>query len=32
VHDGAIGVHFIHAAVRSGRERAWVDARYTPPS
>lgn len=31
VQDGAIGVHFIHTAVRSGRERAWVDARYTPP-
>ena len=26
------GVHFIHTAVRSSRERAWVDAAYTPPS
>jgi len=32
VRDGAVGVHFIHAAVRSGRERAWVDARYSPPA
>lgn len=32
VQDGAKGVHFIHAAVRSGRERAWVDARYNPPA
>ena len=31
VQDGAIGVHFIHTAIRSGREGAWVDARYTPP-
>jgi hypothetical protein len=30
VEDGARGVHFIHTAVRSGRERAWVDARWTP--
>ena len=29
VQDGAIGVHFIHAALRS--QGAWVDARYTPP-
>ena len=32
VDDGVRGVHFIHAAVRSGRERGWVDARYTPPT
>lgn len=32
VDDGVRGVHFIHAAVRSGRERAWVDARYLPPT
>ncbi len=32
VDDGARGVHFIHAAVRSGRERGWVDARYVPPT
>lgn len=31
VQDGARGVHFILTAVRSGRERSWVDARYTPP-
>lgn len=30
--DGARGVHFIHTAIRSSRERAWVDARYTPPT
>ena len=30
VEDGAIGVHFIHAAVRSGREGRWVDTAYTP--
>ncbi len=29
---GAAGVHFIHTALRSSRERAWVDATYTPPS
>ena len=32
VQDGARGVHFIHAAVRSGNERAWVDASYDPPA
>jgi predicted dehydrogenase len=32
VRDGAVGVHFIHAALRSGREGGWVDARYTPPT
>lgn len=32
VQDGAIGVHFIHTAVKSSRERAWVDASYTPPA
>lgn len=31
VQDGAIGVHFIHTAVKSSRERAWVDASYSPP-
>ncbi|HVE77260.1 MAG TPA: Gfo/Idh/MocA family oxidoreductase [Gemmatimonadaceae bacterium] len=30
VEDGARGVHFIHAAVRSGREGGWVDAAYAP--
>lgn len=29
VEDGAVGVHFIHKAVESGRQGAlWVDARY----
>lgn len=31
VQDGAVGVHFIHAAVKSGKEGGWVDASYTPP-
>jgi predicted dehydrogenase len=31
VHDGAIGVHFILTAVKSGATREWVDASYTPP-
>jgi predicted dehydrogenase len=29
--DGAMGVHFIHTALRSGREEGWVDATYSPP-
>ncbi|MEM1117322.1 MAG: Gfo/Idh/MocA family oxidoreductase [Bacteroidota bacterium] len=32
VEDGARGVHFIRTALESGREQAWVDARYTPPA
>lgn len=32
VQDGAIGVHFIHKAIESGKKRAWVDAAYTPPA
>jgi predicted dehydrogenase len=32
VQDGARGVHFIHKSVESGKARAWVDARYTPPA
>ena len=32
VQDGARGVHFILTALKSGRERAWVDAAYTPPT
>ena len=32
VQDGARGVHLIHTAIASGRERNWVDARYTPPA
>jgi predicted dehydrogenase len=31
VQDGAIGVHFIHAALTSGREGRWVNAAYDPP-
>jgi predicted dehydrogenase len=31
VQEGARGVHFIETAIRSGTERTWVDARYTPP-
>ena len=31
VQDGARGVHFIHKAVKSGNQRGWVDASYTPP-
>jgi predicted dehydrogenase len=31
VRDGARGVHFVHAALRSAREGGWVDARYAPP-
>jgi predicted dehydrogenase len=32
VQDGAVGVHFIHTALKSGREGDWVDASYTAPS
>ncbi|NBB85986.1 MAG: Gfo/Idh/MocA family oxidoreductase [Bacteroidetes bacterium] len=32
VQDGARGVHFIHTAVRSGKDSSWVDAAYTPPA
>ena len=31
VEDGAIGVHFIHTAIESGKQEAWVDARYEAP-
>jgi len=31
VEDGARGINFIHTTVRSNAERAWVDARYSPP-
>ncbi|MEQ9103364.1 MAG: Gfo/Idh/MocA family oxidoreductase [Rhodothermales bacterium] len=31
VQDGARGMHFIETALRSSRERQWMDARYTPP-
>ncbi|GAC1648306.1 MAG: Gfo/Idh/MocA family oxidoreductase [Gemmatimonadaceae bacterium] len=29
--DGAMGVHFIHTVIRSGRVGGWVDANYSPP-
>ena len=32
VQDGAVGVHFIHTAVKSAKEKNWVDASYTPPA
>lgn len=32
VQDGAVGVHFIHKAIESGKKRNWVDASYTPPA
>jgi predicted dehydrogenase len=32
VQDGARGVHLIHTAIESGKQHAWVDARYTPPA
>ena len=32
VQDGAQGVHFIHAAVHSSRDGAWVPGTYAPPS
>jgi predicted dehydrogenase len=31
VRDGAVGVHFILTALRSGDAGGWVDARYAPP-
>jgi len=31
VQDGARGVHFIEAAVESGRQGAWVSGSYDPP-
>ena len=32
VQDGARGVHFIHTAIESSNQRAWVDASYDPPA
>lgn len=32
VQDGARGVHFIHKAIESGKNRAWVDMSYEPPA
>ena len=32
VQGGAQGVHFIHAAVHSSRDGAWVPGTYAPPS
>jgi len=31
VQDGAVGVHFIHTALKSSEKEAWVDTSYTPP-
>ncbi|MFN8572121.1 MAG: Gfo/Idh/MocA family oxidoreductase [Gemmatimonadaceae bacterium] len=31
VRDGAVGVHFIHTALKSGRAGDWVDAKYEAP-
>ena len=31
VRDGARGIHFIDASIRSHREGSWLDARYNPP-
>lgn len=31
VYDGARGVHFIHKAIESGKNREWVDMNYEPP-
>jgi len=30
VRDGAVGVHFIHKAIESGKNREWVDMQYDP--
>lgn len=32
VYDGAVGVHFIHKAIESGKKREWVEMDYQPPS
>ena len=32
VYDGAIGVHFIHKTIESGKKGQWVDMRYSPAS
>lgn len=32
VQDGARGVHFIHKAIESGKNRSWVDMSYEPPA
>lgn len=32
VQDGARGVHFVDAALRSSAEGGWVDMTYTPPA
>lgn len=31
VQDGARGVHFIHKAIESGKNKSWVDMTYEPP-
>lgn len=30
VYDGAHGVHFIHKAIESGKNRTWVEMNYNP--
>lgn len=32
VQDGARGVHFIHKAIESGKNKRWVDMTYDPPA
>lgn len=32
VQDGAVGVHFLHTAIESGEQEAWLDARYEAPT
>lgn len=31
VYDGAVGVHFIHKAIESGKKREWIEMDYQPP-
>ncbi|PAU94520.1 hypothetical protein CK503_06915 [Aliifodinibius salipaludis] len=31
VEDGARGVHFIHKAIESGKNKKWVAMDYNPP-
>lgn len=31
VQDGAIGVHFIHKSIESGKKQQWMDMQYSPP-
>ncbi|NGP76605.1 Gfo/Idh/MocA family oxidoreductase [Balneolaceae bacterium YR4-1] len=32
VYDGAVGVHFIHKTIESGKKNEWVDMNYSPGS